>query len=392
MTWRELMEAINGFWVEANGAGTGWPETTPGYSVGGRALFGRIFTSTGGVTSGFATNPSANSRIPATGCMVLAQIRPNDETPTQRLQIARISGILGCYYDVTITGDATADAVNEALDAGLLRSAAPGLFVDPYADDSSGDDLAFRSQGPTNPTDPFNPETPTTPSNPIPNEVPIGWTTLPVTTTPADVFRAAQMETIEITNVAALRVAEIVGETPAFWAGWRGNQWVIPTCRNVPILGCLDSLAVDNMVPLSDINPARAANQMGLGGTTVDPNNPTQTPTGTDFSVPGLVPIAPSIIQVRRCPGRTVLAVNGMCYDKRILPAALRENRSRRAPVSYSDAQAIRRGNTAARRIEQYANTNQKEYRALTRRTRRRPARRQLRSPRRRQLPFGEQS
>ena len=107
-----------------------------------------------------------------------------------------------------------------------------------------------------------------------------------MSTTPGDVLRAAQMEQTSITNVAALRVAEIIGETPAFWAGWRNGQWVIPTCRNVPLAGCVDRLALDNAVPRSDLDPSRAANMMGFTGD--EPETPT-TP-GQDFAVPGLTP------------------------------------------------------------------------------------------------------
>ena len=75
--------------------------------------------------------------------------------------------------------------------------------------------------------------------------------------------------------------------------------------------------------------------------------------------------VPPNIIQVRRCPKETRLAVDGLCYHKRILPAALRMNKARKAVVSWSEGQMIRKGARAAIRLKAITRKAEKEARRV---------------------------
>ena len=96
-------------------------------------------------------------------------------------------------------------------------------------------------------------------------------------------------------------------------------------------------------------------------------------PAGIPMDLQGTAPMAYTI---RRCGPRKVLAIDGLCYYKRLLPAALRMNRSKKAPVSYSDAKAIQKGNRAAARIKAYEKKIAKNARKLAPPVRRAPRRR----------------
>jgi len=84
---------------------------------------------------------------------------------------------------------------------------------------------------------------------------------------------------------------------------------------------------------------------------------------GMMCDVPGLKGVQPRIIQQRKCPPKTVMAINGMCYLRDALPAQLRMNKRRKAPVSYQDAQYIKKGVRASKRIKEYSQKSEKEYR-----------------------------
>ena len=221
--------------------------------------------------------------------------------------------------------------------------------------------------------DPTNPGEPAT----IPQEQAEAWTQVAGSTAPSRVLTLAMAQRSQNVNVGALVIPVQVGMTIANWASWsEGGGWQIPTCREQFPFGCIDRAAVDENVALEQIDTSRVANQMGVSGTggtggTGETGGTGMVPMGG--GIPGLEGIQPTMITQRRCPGPTVLAVNGLCYHRSVLPAQFRANRPRRAPVSYSDAQSIRRGNQAARRIEAYAKRQQANLRKLVRR---RPTRR----------------
>ena len=143
-----------------------------------------------------------------------------------------------------------------------------------------------------------------------------------------------------------------------------GGTYSVPACRFGLDTLALDPEAVGAVVPIYNAEGEKIGTPTGGGGNELVPTG------GTSGNVPGLIGVEPVVVPVRRCPGRTVLAVDGKCYDKRILPSALRMNRSKKAPVSYRDALAIRKGTAATKRIERYANKQQKWLRSVTRRTR----------------------
>jgi len=81
--------------------------------------------------------------------------------------------------------------------------------------------------------------------------------------------------------------------------------------------------------------------------------------------IPGLEAHEPRIIMQRKCPPKMVLALDEKCYLRSALPADLRKNRQRKAPVSWRDAQYIKKGIRASKKIEKYTKDGMKEYRKL---------------------------
>ena len=75
--------------------------------------------------------------------------------------------------------------------------------------------------------------------------------------------------------------------------------------------------------------------------------------------------VRPRMIQQRRCPGGMRLAKDGWCYPSKLLPAAARENRSKRAVISWSEGQAIRKGITASKRIKKIQQRTAKAAREI---------------------------
>lgn len=148
------------------------------------------------------------------------------------------------------------------------------------------------------------------------------------------------------------------------WRGGTGGDWKVQLdgplfCPDPDVVGGAAGIDSSSIIDINTIQP-------GTG-------TPPATIPGSGGIVPAsnfLAPVQPRIIQVRRCPGPTRLAIDGLCYHKNVLPAKLRENRSKKAPVSYSDGQSIRKGFQAAKRIEGYTKRAQKEARQLVPRRR----------------------
>lgn len=59
----------------------------------------------------------------------------------------------------------------------------------------------------------------------------------------------------------------------------------------------------------------------------------------------------PATSSRRTCGRGAVLAVDGLCYPKNMLPASMRLNRRRRAVVSWSDGRAIRKAASAKKKL-----------------------------------------
>jgi len=143
--------------------------------------------------------------------------------------------------------------------------------------------------------------------------------------------------------------------------GWRVSA---EACKDIPFIGptCVDAGARDPRVSggISSIRTQSGGggggngNGNGAGGGTTDM---------VMCEVPGLTGVEPRIIQQRKCPPKTVMAINGMCYLRDALPAQLRMNKRRKAPVSYQDAQYIKKGVRASKRIKEYSQKSEKEYR-----------------------------
>ena len=133
------------------------------------------------------------------------------------------------------------------------------------------------------------------------------------------------------------------------------SQWKIPMCN----LGA-DRLGFDKTYhgPITEQTFMQGGAGAGPGpsaGPGMDMSGGAPV-TGTEhdlFSGMGFVPVRPRIIQVRRCPGPTRLTKSGWCVHKRILPAALRANKSKKAVISYSEGKHMREGFKAASRLKE---------------------------------------
>lgn len=194
----------------------------------------------------------------------------------------------------------------------------------------------------------------------------VGWAEMPPNTPPVEVLQAALDKDDGYTAIARLRVPRIIGNDTAFWAGFRGGNWAIPLDR----LG-VDRAAGDQPVRIDEIvESSITTTTEEPGGDPGDRPLPPRRPPGpAPGGIPGLGNVIwaepPREIIVRRCKGRGRMAIDGLCYDKSLLPAKFRLHKSRKAPVSWSDANHIRKGRTASTRIKRYADASAKEARKL---------------------------
>lgn len=76
----------------------------------------------------------------------------------------------------------------------------------------------------------------------------------------------------------------------------------------------------------------------------------------------GMIGVTPTIVgsingrPVRRCPSRYVLGEDNVCYHKAVIPRSLRKWRpARKPPVTAADAVAIRRADSARKRVKKLA-------------------------------------
>lgn len=142
---------------------------------------------------------------------------------------------------------------------------------------------------------------------------------------------------------------------PPIWAYWDG-KW------KAPLNACPD--------PPVGIQEGSQVGNCGTGGE--PPPLPPTTTGGHTMMGFDLQGTPPTTYVARKCGKAKVLAVDGLCYWKKLLPAALRMNKSRRAPVSWSDAQNIRKGEQASKRIKAYGKRIEKSARKLAPPVRRR--------------------
>lgn len=192
----------------------------------------------------------------------------------------------------------------------------------------------------------------------------VPWATMPPTDTPGDVFRVAQAHDASYEVVGRLVVPRAADDGGiAYWAYLKNNRWRIPAQR----LG-QDRLALDHAVEAGDIDPTSVTDGVGTGvGYPGGGGVPAPSGNGNSGAILGFQfgRVRPRIINTRRCPGGMRLAKDGWCYPTRMLPAAARQNQVKRAVVTWSEGQAIRKGRAAAKRIKKINQTNAKEARAL---------------------------
>ena len=188
------------------------------------------------------------------------------------------------------------------------------------------------------------------------------WAKAPRTADPQAQLAAAGPKAKNVAALSPSGVRALVGNAiGANWAFYNGSTWQIDIDR-----------FIDPDVSVADLDRSTAANDLGF------PSNGKKPPddyTGNDLLDvlgPGT---EPTIVQTRRCPGPTRLAINGRCYHKNVLPAKFRMNKPRKAVVSYAEGKAMMKGFRAATRIEKINKKVAKDARRLaprrTRRTRR---------------------
>lgn len=150
-----------------------------------------------------------------------------------------------------------------------------------------------------------------------------------------------------------------------------GGSWRIPQCLgglNLLNIAQPDRPATTQSGILGILERSGYAAASAEGSCmAVTPHQP-QMPQGgstMDFEGLGLTPVQPKITQVRRCPGPTRLAKNGMCYHKKLLPAAFRQSKPRRAVISWSEGNAMRKGWSASKRLKELEKRSEKAARKV---------------------------
>ena len=157
----------------------------------------------------------------------------------------------------------------------------------------------------------------------------------------------------------------------ANWAYDDGQGWFIETCKDV--LGQkVDKGARDV--------PARGQVQLQFMAGGARPNTPAGPvrPGGPMVPGPEGGPLAacggvePMQTTRRTCGRGMILAYDGLCYPKKILPAALRANKSKRAKVTRRDWDTVRKAKQVQRVVERMDRDIESLYKRPARRRRRR--------------------
>ena len=187
------------------------------------------------------------------------------------------------------------------------------------------------------------------------------WVTLPPSQlTGVDALRAARKFSAERTPVNAVGLLKVPrtdeAGTKAYWAQRKGDDWTIPAQR----LG-VDRGAIDQNVSPADIVFDSVVTDDG-GGTDLIPEGDMEDREDNMFGF-RFGRTQPRLIQQRRCPPGMRLAKDGWCYPTKMLPKAARANQEKKAPVSWSDANHIRKGRSAQKRLNRFAKTGEAEAR-----------------------------
>ena len=190
------------------------------------------------------------------------------------------------------------------------------------------------------------------------------WATMAPETESADVWNAASAYSKTYQAIAKLKTPMHEGDETAYWAYFNGSTWAVARDRLN-----FDAGASDVDITAQDIVEPSIWPMTGSGGTSIVPAG------GGKAGEPGfgneMYRVKPRTISQRRCPPKMRLGTDGWCYYTRMLPRAFRANQTKKAPVSWSDAQSIRKGRAAERRIQAFAKRSQKEARKLAPRRRR---------------------
>ena len=155
-----------------------------------------------------------------------------------------------------------------------------------------------------------------------------------------------------VNAVAKLTVPRTDSEgNKAYWAQRIGDDWTIPVQR----LG-QDVLAQDQNISPSGIEFDSITTAEGTGTSGVPGPVGAPGPPGTSGGMFGFQfgRVRPRIINQRRCPAGMRLAKDGWCYPTKLLPAAARENQVKKAPVTWSDAEAMRKARATEKRLQSF--------------------------------------
>lgn len=207
------------------------------------------------------------------------------------------------------------------------------------------------------------------------------WVTLPDSTSPGDVLRAALQQDGSYEAIGLAATPAAVGGEVGRWVYFKDGAWHW-SLTSGGLLGALglgwpDAQYRGNIVQGSMMRASDMSGQPGM------PEPPSPRRGGGMFGMMGDIVWgeAPQIVQTRRCRGSGRLAKDGLCYDKRFLPAAARENNPKRAIVPWSAGNHIRKATMYQKRIAKYQKSGQATSRKLF------PRRR---ASRRKALPKGD--
>lgn len=204
----------------------------------------------------------------------------------------------------------------------------------------------------------------------VAGEEPAPWTTTLPSSTPASVLARAKTEQPGRgwIQVAPLIMPKTYGSTTAYWCGTAGDErgWVIPTGRNVPGIGWNDNLGRDDSVPHDAINFDRQSGMQsanlptgGGSGASLAPGSP------GSLAQFGLSGIPPNTYTVRRCTKGRVMAIDGLCYLKSILPMKFRMNRTKKALLTHADKRNMQKGFRKARQLKEITKEQAKIAKSL---------------------------
>lgn len=178
------------------------------------------------------------------------------------------------------------------------------------------------------------------------------WGKMPANSNPLQVYEAAERAESDMVGVGRLLQGIPGSQEGVVWMGrQREGNWFVPveylpdpkiTAQLAPLVIDPNGIYPEGILGAHDVNAPR-----GSSGPTME--------YGAIGAVIGVPPTRPQVVQVRRCGKGMQLAIDGGCYPKKMLTAATRANKSKKAVVSYRDGSYIRKGRSARRKIEDLA-------------------------------------